>query len=91
MRTVSVTEAKAHLSELVDDAASTHQQVAITRHGRPVAVMVATEELEELKETIFWLSQPGIREDIAEADEAIAAGRTIGSEELRADLGLDPR
>lgn len=37
-------------------------------------------------ETQFWLSVPGIRESIAEAEEDIAAGRTHGKADIRAEL-----
>jgi len=91
MQTVTVTEAKARLNELVEEMASTHEQVAITRHGHPSVVMLAADDYESLQETIFWLSQPGIRESLVESDADIAGGRTITSDELRAELGLPTR
>jgi antitoxin YefM len=91
MRSMTVTEVKARLNELVDEAESTHEQIIITKHGRPAAVIVAAEDLESLQETVYWLSRPGIRESIAEADADYEAGRTIGSDELRNQLGLPPR
>jgi prevent-host-death family protein len=42
MKSVSLAEAKAHLSELIDGVAE-GETVEITRHGRPVAQLVATE------------------------------------------------
>jgi len=91
MRSLTVTEVKARLNELVDDAESTHEQIMITKHGRPAAVIVAAEDLESLQETVYWLSRPGIRESVAEGEADIEAGRTIGSDELRRQLGLPPR
>jgi prevent-host-death family protein len=88
MRSLTVTEVKARLNELVDDAESTHEQIVITKHGRPAAVLVAADDLESLQETVYWLSRPGIRESVAEADAAIASGDTVGSDELRRRLGL---
>ncbi len=88
---MTVTEVKARLNELVDEAESTHEQIIITKHGRPAAVIMAAEDLESLQETVYWLSRPGIHESIAEADADIEAGRTIGSDELRNQLGLPPR
>lgn len=83
-----MTEAKAHLNELVEDASSTHEQVVITRHGRPSVVLVAADDLESLKETIYWLSRPGVHDDIAEAREDARSGRTVSTEELLRNLGL---
>jgi antitoxin YefM len=88
MRIVTVTEAKSKLNELVEEAASTHQQVTITRHGRPGVVMLAAEDFESLQETIFWLSQPGIHDSLLESDADIAAGRVLSTAEVRAELGL---
>ncbi|TMJ57561.1 MAG: type II toxin-antitoxin system Phd/YefM family antitoxin [Alphaproteobacteria bacterium] len=42
MRTVSIAEAKAHLSKLVDQAEA-GDPVCITRRGKPVAQIVAAE------------------------------------------------
>jgi len=42
-------------------------------------------------ETAFWLSVPGLRESLAEAEADCAAGRTYGEDEIRARFGLPPR
>jgi antitoxin YefM len=91
MRSLTVTEVKARLNELVDEAAATHEQILITKHGRPAAVLVAAEDLESLQETVYWLSQPRVKETIAEAEADIAAGHTVGSDELRRQLDLPSR
>jgi antitoxin YefM len=90
MTTVPLSEAKDTLSALVEAAQSTHDIVTITRHGRPAAVLMSADDLESLQETVFWLSQPGVREDVASADAALADGSAISGAELRAELGLDP-
>jgi hypothetical protein len=41
-------------------------------------------------ETAFWVSVPGLRESLAEADADYAAGRTFGEQEIRARYGLPP-
>jgi prevent-host-death family protein len=74
MRTVSVSEARAHLNEYVEAAESTHEEIVITRHGRPSVVLLAADDLESLQETIFCLSQQGIRATVAEADADVASG-----------------
>ena len=88
--TVPLSEAKDTLSALVEAAVKTHDIVTITRHGRPAAVLMSVDDLESLHETLFWLSQPGIRESIAEAEREYAAGETISGDELRAEFGLPP-
>ena len=91
MKTVPLGEAKDKLSGLVDEAESTHEIITITRHGRAAAVLMSADDLESLHETLYWLSKPGIRESIAEAERDYAAGETIGGEDLRAEFGLPPR
>lgn len=86
MTSVPLSEAKDKLSSLVEQAESTHEIVTITRHGRPAAVLMAAEDLESLHETLFWLSEPGVREDIAAARRDVEAGRVTGADELRAEL-----
>ncbi|MGL5809471.1 MAG: type II toxin-antitoxin system Phd/YefM family antitoxin [Nocardioides sp.] len=90
MRSIPLSEAKDRLSALVDAADSTHEIVQITKHGRPAAVLMSADDLESLRETIYWLSQPGVHDDVARgrrdrADEAFVSG-----EDLRAGLGLPP-
>ncbi len=88
MTSVPLSEAKDKLSAMVEQAERTHEIVTITRHGRPAAVLMAAEDLESLHETLFWLSQPGLREDIAAARRDVEADETTGAEELRAEFRL---
>jgi len=83
-----LSEAKDKLSGLVDDVDTTHEIIMITRHGRPAAVLMSADDLDSLHETLHWLSQPGIRDSLAEAETAIEAGDTSGSDDLRRELGL---
>jgi antitoxin YefM len=52
---------------------------------------MSADDLESLQETIHWLSQPGIREDLDQARRDIASGETVSGEELRREFGLPPR
>ena len=90
MKTLPLSEAKDRLSGLVEEAEATHEMVTITKHGRPAAVLMAAEDLESLHETLFWLSQPGLRDDLAAAADDEAAGGERTSAELRVELGLPP-
>ncbi|GIG24975.1 hypothetical protein [Cellulomonas denverensis] len=46
--------------------------------------------MESLHETLYWLSQPAIREEVAGAHAAAADGTTVCGEDLRARYGLPP-
>lgn len=88
MKTVPLSEAKDKLSALVDEADRTHEIVQITKHGRPAAVLMSADDLESLRETLFWLQQPEIREDLADGERAYEAGETLSGAQLRARYGL---
>jgi len=90
MKTVALSEAKDKLSALVDEADREHEIIRITRHGHGAAVLMSEDDLESLHETLFWLSQPGIRDDLAEARQALDEGTTISAKDARARYGLPP-
>ncbi len=52
METLSLSEAKMKLSELIDRVQSTDAEIVITKNGRPAAVLVSSDEFEGWKETI---------------------------------------
>lgn len=81
--TMTVTEAKARLSELVAAVATTQDHVEITRNGEPAAVLVSHEELAALRETVAVLSDQAAVADIARGEADILAGRSVDAEELR--------
>ena len=86
MQTLPISEVKDRLNDLVDAASRTHEQVTITKNGSPAAVLIGMDEWESLQETLFWLSQPGIRESIGEAIADVAAGRVLPQEQIRAEF-----
>ncbi|WP_299959161.1 type II toxin-antitoxin system Phd/YefM family antitoxin [uncultured Modestobacter sp.] len=88
MTTVPLSEAKDKLSALVEAAESTHDIVTITRHGREAAVLMAKSDLDSLHETIFWLLQAGVREDVESARRELAEESTTSAHELRTEFGL---
>ena len=91
MRSEPLGEAKDKLSALVEDAETTHDIITITKHGRAAAVLMSADDLESLQETVYWLSQRGMREDIAQAEREYAEGSTISGDALREEFGLPPR
>jgi prevent-host-death family protein len=52
MKTLSLSEAKAKLSGLIEDVERRDEEIVITRNGTPVAVLVSAEEYESWKETL---------------------------------------
>lgn len=77
-----LSEVKAKLSEVVDDVVTTHERVTVTRNGRPVAVVLSTDDLEAIEETVAILSDPDAVRAIQLGRAAIAAGDVATREEI---------
>lgn len=83
MRSISIAEAKAHFSECVDRAGA-GEPVIITRHGKPVAGVVSSDDMKALarararaqgaRGTLLELAElEGMTELAEELDREIAA------------------
>ena len=63
MDTISASEARARLYNLIDEAAASHVPVTITGK-RNNAVLVSAEDWASIQETLYLLAVPGMRESI---------------------------
>lgn len=63
----------------------------ITTPAGASAVLLSADEFESLQETTFWLSQKGIRDDIAQSENDIRAGNTFAEDQIRAAYGVPKR
>lgn len=70
-----LTDARNRLSEIIDDVTETASEVVISRHGRPVAVVIGYEEYESLVETLNILADDTTMAALNEAERDLAAGR----------------
>ncbi|MEI2784431.1 MAG: type II toxin-antitoxin system Phd/YefM family antitoxin [Candidatus Nanopelagicales bacterium] len=86
MSTMSLAEAKAHLSEVVNRVSTQHERVTVTVHGHPSAILLAPEDLERLEETIAVLADNELLRDLAASDDDIAAGRVETADDLAAAM-----
>lgn len=64
--TISISQARANLPNLVDRVSRYLERFFITVHGQPKAVVISREELDSIEETAEILAIPGAREAIAE-------------------------
>ena len=64
MKTLSLSDAKANLSGLVDEVEGRDEEIVITRNGRPAAVLVSSDEYESWKETIAVRSDKQLMREI---------------------------
>ena len=65
MTTVNVTEARANLYKLIDDATVSHEPVVITGK-RGNAVLLSEDDWNAINETLYLLSVPRMRGSIIE-------------------------
>ena len=85
MTELSVTDARARLADVVDEARVRHDPIYLTRRGQRVAAVIDADDLDRLLEAA---------EDLADLEAArmaraeIADGGTIPWEQVKTDLGL---
>lgn len=75
VQTISIAEAKTHISELIAKSQHSKQRFLLTRRDKPVAALVSLEDLK-------WLEQREERQGLASI-----AGRWQDAEELGEILG----
>jgi prevent-host-death family protein len=71
METLSLSEAKIKLSELIEKVQSTDAEVVITKNGRPAAVLVSPDEFEGWRETIMIKSDADLMTEIRKGISAL--------------------
>jgi antitoxin YefM len=86
MTTLSLADAKAHLSRLVARVSGQHERVYVTVHGKPSAVLLATEDLESLEETIEILADADTMRRLHASDAELAHGNAETLEDLGAAM-----
>ncbi len=82
MNTAPLTEVRDNLKQIVDDVVSTGDEYVITRHGKPLAVVLSYDEYESLVESLNLLSDDAAMAAIAEGDGEAAAGETVDLDEV---------
>lgn len=80
---VPFTEARANLTELLDDVEDRQEHVLITRNGRPSAVMISADEYESLEETLEILQDKDLLEALRKSEDDIRSGRLTSLADLR--------
>lgn len=71
---MALRDVKNRLSEVVAKVEHQHHRVVITRHGKPAAVVMSTEDLASLEETLEVVSRPRLVEQVRASLAELAAG-----------------
>jgi prevent-host-death family protein len=77
MDAVPLTEAKAHLSELVDRVDREHDRVTVTKNGRVAAILISEAELAGLEETLDILGDPELMASLRKSRRQAAKGDLV--------------
>lgn len=83
MTTLSLADARANLSRLVQSAVTTHERFDVTRNGERVAVLLSADDYDALLETVDILSRP---EEVAAIRRGLAdleTGEVFSADEVR--------
>ncbi len=86
MTTLSVAEARAKFSKIVDAATTTHERFEVTRNGGRVAVLLGADDFDAMVETIAVLGDSHLLNELRSGLDDLSAGRTTGLVELEAEL-----
>jgi len=85
---VPFTEARARLTELLDEVEAREEHLVITRNGRPAAVVLSISEYDALAETLDILHDDETLAALRESERDVKAGRLTSLDDVRRKLGL---
>ena len=77
MTTIPIATARANLSQLVEEASSTHERVEITKNGQRAAVLLGADDYDSMMETIAVLSDSDLLVAHLRGLEEIEAGDVV--------------
>jgi antitoxin YefM len=86
MSTLSVAQARARFSQLVDSSARTHERFEVTRNGVRTAVLLSADDYDALVETLDVLADSEEMAAISAGLTDLRAGATHSAEEVRAAM-----
>ncbi len=89
MTTISATQARANLYDLIDEVASSGKRVGITKRGETKVMLISAEDYESWQETNEILADRKLMRDIKEAEQDIKKGRVHDWEDVKKELGID--
>lgn len=81
-RVLSLSEAKARLSQLVAECERDEEELVITRNGRPAAVLLSADEYEGWRETRAIMRNSALMKEIRQGLRQLEKGRHFTFEEV---------
>jgi prevent-host-death family protein len=82
MMTISVAEARAQFSKIVESASSTHERFEVTRNGSRAAVLLGADDFDALMETVEILGDADLVVQISAGLRELDRGATETAESV---------
>lgn len=89
MTTISATQARANLYEILDKVAKSGQRVGITKKGETKAYLISSDEYDSWQETNEIMADKGLMRAIKQGEKDIKEGRVYDWEDVKKELGWD--
>ena len=86
MSTLSVADARANFSRVVESASRTHERFDVTKNGGRVAVILGADDFDALLETVEILADTEAMQSIRQGLAELAAGDLANSDDVRAEM-----
>ena len=86
MTTLSLADARANLSKLVESAVTTHERFEVTRNGHRAVVLLSAEDYDALLETVDILSRAEEVQALRDGLKDLDGGRTSSLDEVRSAM-----
>jgi len=74
-KTLSLSEVKTRLPELVAGVQEREEEVVVTKNGRPAAILINVDEYARLKETLDVLSDPALMKQLSRSQAFYQSGK----------------
>ena len=87
--TLSITEARKRIFEIIDEVQKPDTHYTLTENGRPKGVILSADQFEDLLDDLDIYSDPELLKDIQEAEQEYKKGEYVSWEELKKELGFD--
>ena len=88
MTTISATNARANLYDLIDEVSASGKAIGITKKGETRAVLMSQEEFDSWGATLDVMSDPELVKGIRKGMEDVKRGRVVPWEKVKSKLGL---
>ncbi len=86
IQTITLKELRPALPKVVDSIDSKMDRYVVTRHGKPVIVMLSIEDYEALMETLDILADPEAKKGICQGVKDAGQGQTRSWKEIKRSL-----